>query len=553
MTIKSFQALLLSRFRRDTQSVCLPPEIWLEVFSSDELSSNDIRNITLTNSQFRWLAQPLLFRTLSVTQLKFRGLRRRVQTPTYFKRFMRRLEFSISDRIISSIRTIVIASRMKFLDYNNEEVVDGFDILYALFNVLPRFPNITTVKGSAFTLTNYRVEQLFKLPNLRSLQLYDILGSGVSAMPTVTPQSKLEELVMELPWWNQGIVSPPVVPWWISLLCPNRTRRVHFLDGPNSIAFFQWVASSVSMMPSLRVLNVAPTAIASSAAIRTFEKCPGIQQLSLPEPWSLHPTPPAQTVATVGQILQIESVRQIKKMSIPPAYAMAFVEQAPFLELSISNVIDGPLFAAVAEQLALHHSTTLTHLDLQLQVLCTASFRRLITEVPSLMSLTLQVSSDLSNDKVLKVCCTFGIMGKSLTPEQICNCLLFPEVAPNLSHLSIQPQGRWMSSTSPPYCLASWHPILYHCLQRRYRNLRYMYICGKDIELIWSGDNKVCEHARLLWPLKKTHPSCLSGSQIRGRERCEQDILGYTCINASLYYDLSPAVAVLNVPLLCTW
>lgn len=361
----------------------VPPELWLEIFKSENLTSQDITSVSMTHRHLWSIAHPLLFHTLSVTPTA----REEAQAQAYLARFQNRLNYVSVGQIALSVTTIVVNT--VYIARLPADIPPAVEmVMDLLFHALPQFPSLTTFKGTDFRLTAARTGHLLGLPKLRSLCLSLVYGD-IFAVPTIRAQSVLEEFVFE-PSLTRDIIPPAdaaPAPWWTSLLSPTRTRKVHIRDTRASLMFLQWVAGS-NPMERLQSLYIASDAVNSAEGPRALIRCPKLQELHLQGQWAGFPV---QAVPGHSVIDQVDTVKSISRVSVPPLYASTFAERGTLQEFSVIQTLARQHFETLTTNLISSQATTLTCLRLTVDQLPMPSLRDLVSSVRFLKRLSLRV------------------------------------------------------------------------------------------------------------------------------------------------------------------
>ncbi|KAJ3474938.1 hypothetical protein NLI96_g12163 [Meripilus lineatus] len=151
----------------------MPPELWLSVFKSNCLPSEDLRSISLTQHIFRALAQPLIFRRFQIsTSSKWfdDGCNpRSYQTPEYIERFRHRLSFVASDRIAPAVEDISVIGN--YVAGRIPHLIDGAPLFDLLLGSIHCFHNLSELSGNSMIFTAPMIKALYALPRLHDLDL----------------------------------------------------------------------------------------------------------------------------------------------------------------------------------------------------------------------------------------------------------------------------------------------------------------------------------------------------------------------------------------------
>jgi hypothetical protein len=162
-------------------------DIWPLVFQYllDPFESGDIANLTLTCSEFRWIAQPLVFQRLRVNA--FKSMRDRLSTEDHVlavesesftiedmadevHRQLERFRFWAIPRFASSVKTCHITTALFTDSPNIQKKIDT--VIDAAIATLPAFANLQKLMLAHIDLTRERLLELAKM-KLRVLEVYE--------------------------------------------------------------------------------------------------------------------------------------------------------------------------------------------------------------------------------------------------------------------------------------------------------------------------------------------------------------------------------------------
>ncbi|KAJ7168379.1 hypothetical protein C8R43DRAFT_148913 [Mycena crocata] len=263
---RSLTSLGSKRNRRTEPSVAhsVPPELWLKIFMNIPLYL--LPAVTLACRSFAFLAQPLLFSTISthppaLPSLALRGL----QTGKHRKRISERMDFFFSPRISPSVVECRISPPAP-----EEDGIPTDDLIDTIFESLAHLPNLKVLACRYVRLTPKR------LAVLQNLQLTTIsleLCFGDISDFALAPSVPLQEVTFKYP---DGSLRPDKANPCLLFLSPNHLEQLH--------------ATTTSILPTLsrsqpfrklRTLDIPVECITSELFISALSRCPAVDHLSL--------------------------------------------------------------------------------------------------------------------------------------------------------------------------------------------------------------------------------------------------------------------------------
>lgn len=154
----------LSKAPSTIPRVGLAPELWLAIFT--HLSFRTLHDISLTCQSFRYLAQPLLFRSLTFCPYSLGTNNQRfIHRFETVERTNQRIRFCSSPRIAHAVRECKFYPRYIVGAMPNQEIAYNV-LLDILLDTLPLFVNL---KSLSFMFVDLSQSQASKLCALRSL------------------------------------------------------------------------------------------------------------------------------------------------------------------------------------------------------------------------------------------------------------------------------------------------------------------------------------------------------------------------------------------------
>ncbi|KAJ6491234.1 hypothetical protein DFH09DRAFT_1208359 [Mycena vulgaris] len=239
----------------------MPPELWLKVFAYIPLYL--LPSITLTCRSFRSLAQPLLFPTISTHPEASPS--RGAQTAKYRKRVADRLEFFFSPQICLTVRGCKISP-----PEIEEDDISGDNLIDAIFDTLPKLPNLRVLECRNIRLTSKR------LAVLQELQLTTIsleLCFGDVADFATAPSVPLQEVTFRYP---DSFLGRDKADPCLLFLSPTHLEHLH----ATTTSVLSTIARS-QPFAKLRTLDVPVECTTFDEFIPALSRCPAVQHLSL--------------------------------------------------------------------------------------------------------------------------------------------------------------------------------------------------------------------------------------------------------------------------------
>jgi hypothetical protein len=190
----------------------LLPEIWQAIFENEPLIWDGFSNIRLTCKAFAALAQPIAFRYFHLNP-SFQHNSPTMKNGT--ARNMARLGFWATDEIARHVREIHV---------HDVHQGDRDPVLDIFFQVLPRFTNAQKLSCHTILFEDFALDQLYRLKNLRTLDLYDSSVKGV--IPARAQALRLRSLTIVDEIQDYGQERDKTSVEWLLFIHPDHIQHV---------------------------------------------------------------------------------------------------------------------------------------------------------------------------------------------------------------------------------------------------------------------------------------------------------------------------------------
>ncbi|KAJ7431608.1 hypothetical protein FB451DRAFT_1486619 [Mycena latifolia] len=247
----------------------MPPELWLKVFLHIPLYL--LPSVTLTCRSFRAIAQPLLFTTIS-THPKVSPA---VSTVKSRKRVADRLQFFCSPQIHLTVWECQISPPEP-----EEDDPPAEDLVDAIFDALPTFPNLRTLKCRYVRLTPKRLAILQEL-RLTTISL-ELCFGDISDL-SVASSVPLQHVTFKYPY---SFLGRDKADPCLLFLSSTHLKQLH----ATTTSITTTLARSQPFV-SLRTLEIPTECLSSEHFIPALSRCPAVEHLTLLPP-DLHPRTP---------------------------------------------------------------------------------------------------------------------------------------------------------------------------------------------------------------------------------------------------------------------
>lgn len=308
------------------------PEIWLLVFPY--LKAPDLRSVSLTSAAFRYMAQPYLFTVLDVSPflLSYNAERPTFRPRSYFKRFQERLQYFKLPHIAHSVRACWISpyTRSGFPPRNQQDDLEPDLIIDAVLEVLPLFPNLTSLSWHCIDITPkwWSIIQTLRLQKLW-------LNSSTVPLSVTSPLPYIVHLDLDQWPWEGRVTnhvsiheerSPGVGKIALQhVIQPEVLRSISVPRADTARHLFSVISQSTY---SLRSLKVPFSSISSPDFILALEHCPSLEALCI-----FPPSSDERTRDIKLDNLATSSLPSLKIYEGPYSHIMQFSRQ------SLDNVV----------------------------------------------------------------------------------------------------------------------------------------------------------------------------------------------------------------------
>lgn len=373
----------------------LPPELWLAVFKSDDLSPEDVKNVTLTQQSFRWLAQPLLFSYVNITtRVKWGSIGenpKAFQTSEYIDQVHSRLAFIILERIAPSVEVISISGAYTA---NADGLILCENLFDTLFESLHHFKNLNTFGGDSIVLTTPMVTALYTHHHLQRLRLYWCSISPTFTALDLVPKCQLTEFTHSEDYTGSEGSSP----WWIPLLSREATQSLLVTEHGQARSVMRFLAQGTPMK-ALETLEISTLAVNAVDFLPALQNCPSLTHLSFHDPppplSALHNTTTIDRLLSSGSNLKLDHVR------VPPDFATQFVRARPLRRLDIFSFMSSDFAETLIHEVR-EYRPKMAQLVLSLQSFAMSSFISILA-FPSMEWISLFLRETLCDEEVEQV------------------------------------------------------------------------------------------------------------------------------------------------------
>ena len=380
-----------------SQLYYLPPEIWLNIFQSQQLSRRNLRNVSLTQRSFRLLAQPLLFRYITFDTLLSWTTDGSYQTPAYLLRFHERLKFLASEPIAPLVRSILTYRFSRPMSSPSPTLVSCYEMHVSLFTSLPRFPNLCVIGGLEIKFTLPMLISLYSVPRLQRINLF-MCHTDIDKPLDNTRRSKIVELKYSpRDFWGD------TSRWWLSFVPPETTREISVNSPDQSITLLRYISRTVpTRMKALKTLQLL--LVPSREALLSFKnaimKCPSLNKLALEELLPNHLSHWVPFAKSVAQLLETGILPNLQEIKVTTAtFAIPFVRTCSLRKLEILPCyIDKDSSESLLREIK-QHCPHIAYLTIPLLSFSVDVFIHILN-LPSLEYLFMPTKSDLTKKSI---------------------------------------------------------------------------------------------------------------------------------------------------------
>lgn len=249
----------------------LPKDVWPDIVF--HLSPESIENVMLVCHYFRTLAQPSFFRNLAIKPFNMDAFMRSSRNQEDINWIRQKLQFYSSPTIARHVEFCRISphhlAETYLLPRRRDRGDRGRAIINALFELLPRLPNLTELDLDMVYLTDDDMKQISRIPRLNTILLR---GCRITAL---TPTRLAVQTVL----LNRcsGLIPHDPSIMLSSLLRPNAVECLCIMGDSVEATFFH-----IENMPPLHCLR---TVCIHHSALTSFLPClphiPALRELIL--------------------------------------------------------------------------------------------------------------------------------------------------------------------------------------------------------------------------------------------------------------------------------
>lgn len=297
----------------------IPAEVWLQVIEDSNFIHEDITNLTLVSKFVRWISQPLLFQTITLSIHKRTTGSPGTTTP-YLERAQERLAFCTQHRIAHGVKSVVIRAEISgTLRPVEEYLIDASPLVEAVFTSLPYFPNIYSFSISNSNLSGRHFDVLAQLPRLSGLHFNECSGTGDLRL------SRFNLTELSLHGTMGGTFG-----WWISLIKPSSLRRLSYsapseatvTNAADSLNLFFPAVSIGPRLSKLTILHLPCRAPKFQCYASALRRCPNIEVLII-EPELVSVTAfDLILLPTTFPFLPLSTLPKLRTVNAPYAFVM---------------------------------------------------------------------------------------------------------------------------------------------------------------------------------------------------------------------------------------
>jgi len=337
IALKARYAVRPRQKREPVEYEGIPPELWGHVFSFLTEDNLDLMNLTVVSKSFAALAQPLLFRNITIRppcgQHPTSG--RLTCRVGCVERVTERMRFSTQERIAHAVTTIEFSPTINYArrDNSNTEVAAVADVV---IRMLPLFPQLRAFRCAHLILQPHHLCTISGMNNLRSFHAANCHMSD--NLHDHTHESPMGEFTMA--WQGNtsdllgATLSPNSHQRWCSFMHPDRLRILTLapLD-PFLDQMLAGIADSGIQFHALRSLSLPWMAVQSESFVPLLERAPFLQELRFT-------VRPSHRTITMAHPLPRHVLRDLSVLEAPDHALPLLLESKSLRELSCIAVHD---------------------------------------------------------------------------------------------------------------------------------------------------------------------------------------------------------------------
>jgi hypothetical protein len=274
----------MSHNRRETTDLCQPfhpgisHDVWPLIFGYlPDSEDQTVRNLTMTCSSFRYIAQPLLFRNVTVrpfrTFVKFDHSKVQMALqPTEVEWHLSRLQFLTSPRIAPAVRRVqAIPTETWQRDFPVRTPGEVDTILSALLSALPAFPNLREVVFNHLDFSSAHIELLSRVQRFRTLMIV-----GCTA-PSFIPSHHL--LAVDFLRVTPSVDTGGISHLWMGAIKLEIVSTLYFSTSEHTHTFL--TAARARCMQALRSLDINITYSSTPHILSVLSALPRLEVLNM--------------------------------------------------------------------------------------------------------------------------------------------------------------------------------------------------------------------------------------------------------------------------------
>lgn len=282
---------LMNRFFRAPSSIIpkvgLAPELWLEIF--EHLPSRTLHDVTLTCQSFRYLAQPLLFHSLTFCPYSLDiNNERYIHRLETVERTKKRIQFCSSPRIAHAVRECKFYPRYIVGAVPNTEIAYNV-LLDILLDTLPLFVNLQSL---SFMFVDLSQSQVLKLCALRSLGNLFLGNCTVEHVQSLSPP-KLQVADLTITCDSKTILGNGQNGHGLSVFSPDHIRSVSIINPVAASQFLNnFIGNASQGLQQLRCLTLPCDLEVVRAFCPLLHLIPELAELKFARPSLIQHNPP---------------------------------------------------------------------------------------------------------------------------------------------------------------------------------------------------------------------------------------------------------------------
>lgn len=314
-----------------------PPELWFHIFTFLGDAGLDLASLTMVSKSFAALAQPLLFRHITIRppcgQHPTSGRSKR--GADYLERVTDRMRFVTQDRIAHAVTTIEFSPIIKYGSGKTEVAV----VADMVIRTLPLFPRLRSFRCAHLILQPRHIHTIYGMTHLRSFHVTNCHLSRYYYSRDNPHESLIEDFTMGWQGDTSDLLGVTLSPHshqrWFSFMHPDhlRTLQLSPLDAFLDRMLADLIGRDIKFH-ALRSLGLPWMAVLSESFVPLLERAPFLQELRLT-------VRPSHRTITMCHRLPRHVLQNLLVLEAPD-HALPFLLQNKSLrELTCTSVRDG--------------------------------------------------------------------------------------------------------------------------------------------------------------------------------------------------------------------